>query len=224
MKAVRLAALGLALAALFALPALAATSEERGLTVTGTGSVSLVPDVAQWSFGVETRGATAREALRRNSVEMRRVIDALKAVGVTELQTQQVSVYPRTNGDGSRVTGYTATNGVAATAPLSKAGDVVDAAVDAGANQVSGPFLTVAQSDEAYAQALDQAFDKARAKAQRLAAKAGVTLGRPIAIVEGGGNGVSPAADRAAGEAASVPIEAGTTKVSAVVTVTFAMT
>jgi uncharacterized protein YggE len=195
------------------------------LTVTGMGAVKVVPDVVTWSFGVQTNAATARDALRQNSVEVAKVIDALKAAGVAEkdIQTEQVSLFPRTNQDGTQVVGYTATNSVSAIVrDLAKAGAVVDAATEAGANQVSGPSLTVSDSESYYEQALDKAYAQALAKARRLAAKAGVRLGRPVSIVEGGGQVPIPLAEGAKA-AAGVPIEPGTTEIQASVTVTFAI-
>ena len=232
MKAVRLPAallaLGLvaALVAVFAMPAGAAsTGDASGLTVTGMGSVKVVPDVVTWSFGVQTNAATARDALRLNSTEVAKVIDALKAAGVAEkdIQTEQVSLFPRTNQDGTQVVGYSASNSVSAIVrDLAKAGAVVDAAAEAGSNQISGPSLTVSDSERFYEQALNEAYVQALVKARRLAAKAGVRLGRPVQIVEGGGQAPIPFTDGAKA-AAGVPIQPGTTEIQASVTVTFAI-
>jgi uncharacterized protein len=123
------------------------------------------------------------------------------------------------------VTGYDASNAVRATIrDLDRAGPTVDAAVAAGANQVYGPTLTVSDAESRYAEAVDAAFDDARARAEAIAEKAGVTLGAPIAIVEGGGGGGPvPLYDRAEAAAADVAIEPGTQDVGATLTVTFAI-
>ena len=233
MKSIRVsaavAALGLsaALVAAFAWPAGAATPDQsRGLTVSGLGVVKAAPDVAEWSFGVQTEAATAREALRKNGEEIAAVIAALKAAGVAsqDLRTQQVSLYPRTSPEGTQVVGYTASNTVSAIVrDVSKAGAIVDAAAEAGANQIFGPTLTISSSDELYAQALDKAYDQAVEKAKRLAAKAGVTLGQPLNIVEGGGIGPIFASGVPKAEAASPPIETGLAEIQASITVTFAI-
>ena len=96
----------------------------------------------------------------------------------------------------------------------------------AGANQVYGPSLTVSDAEAQYGAAVDAAFDDARARAEAIAAKAGVTLGAPVAIVEtGGGGGVVPYYGRAVAEAAAadVAVEPGTQDVGATLTVTFAI-
>jgi len=205
----------------------------RGITVHGHASVKVVPDQAQLWFGVESDGATARAALAANASEMRKLLDALRAAGATDLQTQHVNLSPRyvegpvDAGGGGKVgaNGYTAHNSVAATVKqLARAGAVIDAAVAAGANHVSGPNLTRADTSDVYREALEAAVDDARESAEALADAADLTLGRVTAVVEGS-DSPSPLAmaARAADEAAdSTPIEAGEQEISATVTVTFA--
>ena len=199
-----------------------------GITVTGMGRSSAVPDVADWSFGVQTDEETASAALEAAADATRAILDALRDAGIAEedLRTESVSLWPRTTDDGRAVIGYTASSSVHATVrDLGKAGSVVDAAVRAGANQVYGPSLRVSDSRTQYREAADAAIDDARAKAEALAAKAGLTLGTPVAIVESGGGVPGPLYDRAmaGAEAAGVPIEPGTSEISAALTVTFAV-
>jgi uncharacterized protein len=200
----------------------AAGEATNGITVQGTGSVSAAPTVAQLWFGVESQGATAKAALAANGAEMRKVLAALRAAGVTDLKTQSVNLNPRYT-ENSGVQGFTASNSVSATVTqLAKAGAVIDAAVAAGANQVSGPMLAHAQPAALYRQALRNAVEEARASAQALAAASGLTLGRITSVTE---SGAAPtplfAAARAADEAGSTPIEPGQQEVTATVTVTF---
>ena len=103
---------------------------------------------------------------------------------------------------------------------LGDAGDVVDAAVGAGANQVSGPDLLVSDQDAAYRAALKAAVADARSKAEALAGAAGSTLGKITAIVEGGGAMPLPATGA---RDVAVPIEPGTQEIQASVSVTFAL-
>jgi uncharacterized protein YggE len=94
--------------------------------------------------------------------------------------------------------------------------------VKAGADTVSGPSLSVANRDEAYRAALKDAFADARAKAETLAAAAGVSLGEVTAIVEGSQPHVLYAtAERTLD--AQTPIEPGSEEITAVVTVTFSL-
>ena len=114
--AVALVAAAAAFAA-FARPdqALSAEEPEAGITVNGIAVVSAVPDRALFWFGVQSEGRTASAAMNANAAEMRRVVDALRSAGVAaaDLQTQNVSLSPRTNESGD-IVGYTAVNNVSA--------------------------------------------------------------------------------------------------------------
>lgn len=206
----------------------AAASPPSGITATGVGKVTTVPNRAGFSFGVTTQGQTANAALRANADQMRRLIDAIRRAGVDEddVQTEQVSLYPRMSDDGQAIVGYQATNSVSAQIDdLARAGALVDAAAAAGANQISGPILTRSDQDELYKDALEAAVEDARAKAEALAAAAGVDLGSATKIVEGsGGPQPVPFEARAAiAQDSATPIEPGTQKLEASVTVTFAI-
>jgi hypothetical protein len=182
--------------------------------------------MAEFSFGVETQGATADEALTKNNAAVQKVIDAIEATGIAaaDIQTQQVSVSPRYSDDGQAIIGYTAVNTVTAKIrDLSKAGAVVDAAVKAGANQVYGPTLSISEQSGFYADALEKAYADAKAKAQTIASAAGVSVGKVVNIVEGGGGVVIPYAGAEAAPAPAVPIEPGLQDVQASLTVTFAI-
>ncbi len=218
-------ALGLAAATLPG-SASSAAAEAGGITVQGTASVTSVPDRAELSFGVESQGQTAKGALAANAAEMRKVIAALKAAGVAaaDIKTQSVSLSPRYN-EKSEAQGFVAMNSVAATIKeLARAGVVIDAAVDAGANQVYGPSLSRGDQAELYRQALKAAVANARASAQAIASAANVSLGRVTAVVEGGGvpSPLPYALDKAQA-ADTTPIEPGTQQTAASVTVTFSV-
>jgi uncharacterized protein len=198
-----------------------ASGPSGGINVTGTGTVQSVPDEAQFSLGVESTGPTAREALAANSERMRRVLASLFAAGVAkgDVQTQDVSVsrsYPDN--------GYSADNSVSVTIhELQKAGSILDAATNAGANDVYGPTLTRSDQDALQAKALRAAVDDARAKARILAEAAGVRLGSVTAIAESGGEAMPVYAADLAKRAPSAPIEPGRQQTQATVQVTFAI-
>src|SRR5262245_2473252 len=231
MKAIRIAALvaaGLGVVALAGVgrPDLAGGASEPsgGITVTGTGTVQTTPDQAQFTLGVQSRGSTASEALAANSERMRRVLAALSAAGVAkkDVQTQDVSVsraYPEQDG-------YSARNSVLVTIrDLAQVGSILDAASNAGANDVYGPTLSRSNQDELQAKALRDAVDDARAKARALAAAAGVQLGAVTAITENGGAPMpyydAMLAKRPA--TSEAPIEPGRQDIQATVRVTFAI-
>ena len=198
------------------------------LSVVGTGSVTTKPDTATLSAGVTTQAATAAEAMRANAEAMAKVIDALKAAGVSskDLQTEFVSVNPRYDDTGQTINGYSASNSVSAIVrELSHVGGVIDAAVAAGANNVSGPSLSRDDQDKLYRDALESAVANARDKATALAHAAGVSVGAIRAMEESPQSaGPIPYANFAQkADAVSTPIEAGTSDITATVRVVFAL-
>jgi uncharacterized protein YggE len=200
-----------------------ATTDSRGITVTGNGTVKTVPDRAAFSFGVHTESATAAAALGANGALMTKVIDAIEKAGVAkaDIQTQQVSLSPQQSADGKRITGYAADNSVAVTLrDLGSAGLVVDAAVAAGANEVSGPDLTSSDQDALYRQALKNAMADAKSKAEAIASAGGVSLGAVSTVVEGGTATPLPGVESSK---AATPISPGTEQITASVTVTYAI-
>jgi uncharacterized protein len=221
----------LALAAVAALAGVGRPEAARGetgpttstVTTTGHGIVTAVPDEATVTAGVHTRASTAADALAQNAAAMNKVIAAIKAAGGSDLQTQQVSLYPQNDENGT-ITGYAADNSVTASAKIAAAGALVDAAVGAGANTVSGPSLSVSDRDAQYREALKKAVEDARAKAQALAGAGGFGVG-PVSQVTEQSSAPQPVFEGVASAAKvdATPVEPGTQDITADVTVTFAI-
>jgi uncharacterized protein len=200
----------------------ASAANPRTITVSGIGIVTSVPDQADFTFGVSTNGNSATAALSANAKQVSKVIAVLKAQGIADrdIQTAQISISPNRNQAGTMVVNYTATNSVTArTKSIVKAGEIIDAAVRAGANLVGGPSLTPSDHQALSRRALKAAIADARARAQVIAAAAHVKLGRVRSVAEAGSNPIiSPVADKSF---ATTPVEAGTVQTEADVTVTF---
>jgi uncharacterized protein YggE len=197
----------------------------HSIVVTGSGSVRTTPNRAQVSFGVATTAKTASAALRANSTETAKVIAAVKAQGIApaDIRTESVSLSPRYSQNGDEIVGYSASNSVGVTLRvLAKTGAVIDAAVEAGANQVNGPNLGRSDVQALYREALKAAIANARAKAQTIARASGLGLRRITDVVESGGPVPLPEAAKSTADT-STPIEPGTQLVEASVTVTFSV-
>ena len=104
---------------------------------------------------------------------------------------------------------------------VSKLGAVLDAAITDGANTLNGISFELAEPRPVLDQARKAATEDARARAELLAAAAGVKLGRVLSISEGGGYGGPMPMFKADAASAPVPVEAGEIGLSAAVTVTF---
>jgi uncharacterized protein YggE len=233
MRIGRIVVIGVVVAALAALAGVAvpgsagsATSSGRTVTVTGSASVTTVPNRASFSFGVTTQGKTAVGALAENAGEIRKVIEALKAAGVApaEISTQYVSLSPRYSNDGETILGYTASNVVSATVKdINHAGSLVDAAVGAGANQVDGPSLTRSDTSALYRTALKAAVADARKKAAAIASASGARLGVVRSVTEGSSAPTPVPLSAKAAAPESTPVEPGTQEIDASVTVVFGL-
>jgi uncharacterized protein len=189
------------------------------VTVSGTGSVSAVPDTAQVSAGVETRAATAQAALEANAKAMRKVIDAVRAAGGKDVTTQTVSLSTAFDDQG-QPSGFVASNIVTATIGLDGAGALIDAAVAAGANTIYGPMLSSSDAERLYREALQKAVADARERATALATAAGRQLGRITTMSEGGSVAV-PMAEKAVADSGGTPVVSGPQETMATVSVTF---
>lgn len=193
----------------------------KTITVSGHATVTIVPDRASFDFTVEGRAPTAAAAVARTGAAAEAVMQAVRNAGVPagDMQTSQVSLMPQTTDNGSTIIAYTASETVTATTTIAKAGALVDAAVGAGADGVSGPSLSRSDSGAFYREALQKAVADAESKAAALASAAGIGLGAVQSIVEDSAPTPLPYASAKAD--ASVPIEPGTQTVDASVTVTY---
>jgi hypothetical protein len=188
----------LALAAL-ALPA-NALAVERTVSVEATATVKVPNDSASFGLGVTLVRGSRGAALRAVSAKLNKVIVAVQAipgVGDGDVKTGRVSVDKLGHGR------FRASEGIGVTLhEPSRAGDLVQAAIAAGATGVRGPSFFVGDTEAAFATALGAAFQKAKAKATTLATQAGATLGAALTINEGGNSEIVPfESGKATGEA-----------------------
>jgi uncharacterized protein YggE len=166
-------------------------SDDRGIAVSGEATVSVPPDLAEVTLGVEADGPTAAEAQRRTARTMEKVLAALAAAGVErkDLRTTQYSLTPVRRWDEPTrrevLLGYRAANLVTVrTGETGRVGQLVDAAVSAGATDVANLSFSVADRSKVREEALARAVADARHQAERLARAAGVRLGRVQTITD----------------------------------------
>ena len=212
------------------------TAPERTLSVTGTGTVNMVPDIAYINIGVHTEKPTAADAVAENNTQTQQVVDALKAAGVDpkDIQTSNFSIYSNTQFDpqtNQKIgTTYVVDNTVNVTVrKLANLGDLLDTTVKAGANSVNSIQFDVADKSQALKQARDLAVKDAQTQASELATTAGITLGDVQTITftnnvpgpvmdtfgKGGGGG--------AVAAASVPISSGQMTLTVTIDMSYAI-
>ncbi len=226
MRLIQALTLSAILALPFAAPAFAQATQPT-ITVTGTGTVQAVPDLATLMIGVTTQGETAAIALTANSAAVEAVIARLTASGIEarDLQTSNLSINPNwSNSDSSStgISGYVASNLLTVRVrKLDGLGAVLDAAVADGANTLNGLTFGLAAPEPALNEARKAAVADARAKAELLVAAAGLKLGRIVMIGESGA--WTDPAPMFRDSAAAVPVAGGELGMTANVTVQFEM-
>jgi uncharacterized protein YggE len=234
------------LALALVVPASAEAAIERTVAVTAEATLKVPNDSASLGFAVSRERRTRGAALRAVAAGLRGVIAAAQStpgVGPGDITTGRISV--RKSFRGERPI-YRASEGIGVTLHQpDKAGELVGAAIAAGATGVRGPSFFVGDSELAFTSALAAAFDKAKARATALAVRAGGVLGPALTIDEGEGPELTtptfkaPAADEAecapatapvatkrtaaACAAPSPPTKPGTSTVTATVHVVFAL-
>ncbi len=193
-------------------PAIAQTSESpsgyspaRAITVVGQGKASVKPDIARISIGVETSGESVADAVAENETAMAAVLAALEAAGIEakDIQTTNYSVHlerspelmPRAETEEAAAMQYRVTNMVnVIIRDLDAAADVLDAVIDAGANNIWGMSFSVEDPSAAQAEARAAAIADAKARAEALAELSGVELGPVMSVSEVLGGGPVPMA------------------------------
>ena len=205
----------------------------RTIQVNGNASVQRTPDQAVVQLAVETVAATAEQASEENARTMQQVLEAIRGAGVPgeDIQSSRVALQPRydrrPDQPAPEIVGYQAVNEVVVTLDdVTAVGEVVDAAVGAGANRVRGINFQLQDPESAYREALRLAVENARREAETLADALGETLG-PALQVSSGGYSVpmrrvpAPAPQMEAARAMAPPIEPGELDVNAVVSITY---
>jgi uncharacterized protein YggE len=222
-------AAAIAASALLAMPALAQTAAPAMISVTGEATVSVPPDLAEVDGGVTSDAKTAREASEANNAAMGKVLLALKGAGIEEkdFQTSRLSLQPQSapgRSGPAAIVGYRASNRVTVRVrDVTKVASVIDTLVGAGANDIGGINFMVSQASKLLDDAREQAVADARRKAEIYAKAAGVTLGAPLSITEGGSPGPMPFRKMMGGMAAATPVAQGEETLSVTVSVSWAI-
>lgn len=214
----------------------AGNTQSHLITVTGEGRLTIEPDVAYISFGIQTRAETANAAQMANAQafsKLEKVLYSDYKINKKDVKTTGFSVQPEyqyLENQKPKVVGYTADNTVQVTyRELSKIGKLLDDASKAGVNRVNNIQFSTEKGQEYELQALNKAMSNAKAKAEVLAKFSGKELKGIVNISQNGSVGAPPIAYAeaakvrmmAADSAASTPISGGELEVSTNVTVQF---
>jgi uncharacterized protein YggE len=186
-----------------AVPSTILQERPRTIVVVGRGRAHLEPDVGEVNVGEEASADSTSEAKAEVDRQMAAVFAALEEVGEDreDIQTSHVSIHseglpkpPAASGppdDSQRR--YRVSNMLSVSVrDAERTGDVLDAAVNAGANQVIALSFTASDESEWQREVREKAMAEARARGSELAAPAGVELGEVQSRSEIAGNWPMP--------------------------------
>jgi len=203
----------IAVLALALLAPASASALERTVSVSGSATLKVPNDTASLGFSVSLERKSRGAALRAVSGRLRGVIAAVQgisSVGPGDVKTGRISVRKTFRG---KVPVFRAGEGIGVTLHQpDRAGDLITAAIGAGATGLSGPNFFVGDAETAFAKAFAAAFDKAKARAAALAAEAGAVLGPAISIDEGEGGEFIPVGSGKSAPSAGCGTASPTTK------------
>ena len=212
----------------------AGTADDRFITVTGVGTVAVVPDAVRFNATVSTVGSTNSAALSTASKSAAAVRTALKDAGIAtkDIRSANVSVYPEynwTQETGTKITGYRASQSFdVLVRTASKAGAIIEAVVTAGGDsvQLGGVTPTTLNPATATEGARAAAVANAKSKASSYAKLLGASIGKVISLEEQSSPVYSspfPMAKATAADAATVEIDLGEQDVTVSITVRWAL-
>jgi uncharacterized protein len=203
------------------------------LVVSGNASVMAVPDQAIVRLGIVRQAASAQAAQEQANVAAREILNAVEKAGVppNQIQTARLVLTPiyaprnPDSRDAPRIVAYNATNTISVRLEnLSIAGTVIDAGLKAGANQIEGVGFALRNDLPSRQQALKQAVEEARSKAQTMAEALRVNLLEVLEVSEGGVSIVDraePVFVSRAAAATETPVSPGQIEVRASVTIRY---
>jgi uncharacterized protein len=184
---VRIVAVVAVLSLIFASSAVADATSPSTLSVDGSGSVMVTPDVASLSVSVARSAARSAVALSAANLRVGAIVAAIRAAGVPKagIQTNSIAVSRGTVRVGPRqhqhrVRRYTATESLSITSTTSIVGRVIDAATRAGADSINGPDFSFSDPSAGMVAATNAAL----ADARRRANAAAVSLGYRVTGVQ----------------------------------------
>ena len=210
--------------------ALLAPGGGSGIFVTGQASVTVEPDLALLTIGVETRADTVAQARADAATAMEDIVEAVKDHGLEEedVQTQSFNIWPEyvypeigsgeIRGNQPVLVGYTVRNtAVIKIRDIAAVGTIIDDVAEAGgdATRIEGIGFSIEDPEPFMAQLREEAVQDAKEKAEHLASLSEVSIGDLTFISEAGGAPVARSftddafAFAEAAPAATTPISGG---------------
>lgn len=211
----------------------ASAAESRTITVSGTGELSVKPDIAYVTIGIQTQAATAKEAQQKNAqafAKLENVLYETFKLEKKDVQTSAFNVWPEYSYEENRspkISGYSATHTVVVSfRDLERIGELLDAAAAAGSNRIDGIRFSTEKRADYELQAIEKAMANAEAKAKAIAAYSGKSLKGITQVIHSDRTGVvapvyAGEMARVAADSANTSVQLGEISVTTSVTVSY---
>jgi uncharacterized protein YggE len=157
------------------------------ISVSSNGKVTVLPDVGYISLGVETHNADVKKAENENSNIMDAIQKAVTKLGVeeTDIKTTRFNIYPRYGEKTDKPERYMVSNTIEITVKkIEDISKIIDASVDAGANRTNNIRFDVLDREASYNEALQNAIENAKVRAQKIADAAGLKIVGVVTVNE----------------------------------------
>ena len=190
----------------------------RTISMSGTASISVKPDIIRITAGVMAQDSKAADAFRGMSDQLNEVADVLSREGIEseDIQTSDLTLGERYGRGNNEISGYVASSALTVVVrDLDRAGDIVDILVSRGVNQIRGFAFDISDPSEELEAARLEAIRDAIAKTTLYTDAAQVKVGDILSIVENAGHVNRPQATFETADLRSVSIAAGTLSVTA---------
>jgi uncharacterized protein len=185
-------------------------------SVSATGKVTAVPDIASVTVGVYTEAkATAADAVKENTEVMNEIISSLKGIDIEkkDITTSNYAlspVYDWTDKEGKELLGYEVRQNITIKIrDLDNIGKTIQVTTEKGANQIGGVSFTIDDPEELQAEAVSIAIEKAKAKAEHLVDESGIKIGKIINIYQNQPYGMDYRVNKAYSEVDAIGMDAG---------------
>ncbi|WP_051280168.1 SIMPL domain-containing protein [Anaerovorax odorimutans] len=200
------------------------------MSLIGQGTISVKPDVASVVLGVRTENLQLEIAQDENTMKINQIVSSLKEIGISpnNIQTQSYMIYPQYDFIDNRqiLRGYIVIHDLKVTIKdMNTIGNIIDTAIQNGANQVNSITFSVGDPSIYYQQALNLAIDDVLGKAKTLGEKLKINISEvPVQIIEEGAQNEVPIQPFLMQSKESTPIQTGQIEITARITAIFSYT
>jgi len=161
-------------------------NQQPQISVAGEGKITVTPDRADVTIGVENIGADAADVKKKNDATIDAVIKYLKSIKLPaeDYQTQRVNLYRNYDSDKKKYS-YTASQTIVIhLKDLTKYDSMMMGLIDAGVNNIQGVQFKTSKQAQYESEARIKAVADAKQKANDYASALNQKVGKAIVVTD----------------------------------------